>query len=69
MPAFVNNKFGAVGNNGAEGTISCSLDLKKSRNDWRISEDVMIREIDCEALSESQPNGTTLFCFSQFFGV
>jgi hypothetical protein len=37
MPAFVNNKFGESGIKLDDGTMLCSFDLKKSRNDWRIS--------------------------------
>src|SRR5258705_4780732 len=37
MPAFVNNRFGESGMRLDEGTMVCSFDLKKSRNDWRIS--------------------------------
>jgi hypothetical protein len=37
MPAFVNSRLGAVGIREADGTTVCCFDLKKSRNDWRIS--------------------------------
>src|ERR1043166_9046367 len=37
MPALVNRRFGASGRRLEEGTIVCCFDLKKSRNDWRIS--------------------------------
>src|SRR3954464_2101491 len=41
MPAFVNSRFGAVGIRDDDGTMACCFDLKKSRNDWRISAEVM----------------------------
>jgi hypothetical protein len=42
MPALVNNKVGSfLSTIGAEGTISCPLDLKKSRKRFRISDAVM----------------------------
>src|SRR5437667_11665115 len=37
MPAFVNSKLGESGNKLEEGTIVCPFDLKKSKNDCRIS--------------------------------
>src|SRR5688572_10807738 len=37
MPALVNNRFGESGRRLDEGTMVCPLDLKKSRNDCRIS--------------------------------
>src|SRR5947207_15796765 len=37
IPAFVNSRFGASGRRLDEGTMVCCFDLKKSRNDWRIS--------------------------------
>src|SRR5258707_14902664 len=37
MPALVNSRFGASGRRLDEGTMVCFLDLKKSRNDCRIS--------------------------------
>src|ERR1051326_4630839 len=37
MPAFVKSRFGASGSKLDEGTTVCCFDLKKSRNDWRIS--------------------------------
>src|ERR1035437_4349428 len=43
MPAFVNSRLGAVGMSEADGTMVCCFDLKKSRNDWRISALVIFR--------------------------
>src|SRR5436190_23612689 len=37
MPALVNSRFGESGRRLDDGTMVCSLDLKKSRNDCRIS--------------------------------
>src|SRR5207302_1980993 len=37
MPALVNSKLGESGNKLEEGTIVCPFDLKKSKNDCRIS--------------------------------
>src|SRR4051794_19199478 len=37
MPAFVKSRFGESGMRLDEGTMVCCFDLKKSRNDWRIS--------------------------------
>jgi hypothetical protein len=37
MPALVKRRFGLSGMRLEEGTIVCCFDLKKSRNDWRIS--------------------------------
>src|SRR5437773_4646414 len=37
MPALVKSRLGASGRRLDEGTIVCCFDLKKSRNDWRIS--------------------------------
>src|SRR5436190_13275819 len=42
MPALVNRRFGESGMRLEEGTMVCCFDLKKSRNDWRISELVII---------------------------
>jgi len=39
-----------------DGTMVCCFDLKKSRNDWRISDDVIIFETDKE-LSEKLSRG------------
>ena len=41
MPAFVNKRFGESGINEDDGTMVCCFDLKKSRNDWRISVEVI----------------------------
>src|SRR6266850_5220755 len=41
MPAFVNRRFGESGSRLDDGTMVCCFDLKKSRNDWRISDDVI----------------------------
>src|SRR5512137_2524541 len=41
MPALVNSRFGLSGMSEDEGTMVCCFDLKKSRNDWRISADVI----------------------------
>jgi hypothetical protein len=53
MPAFVNRRFGESGINLEEGTMVCCFDLKKSRNDWRISELVIIEP---GTLREDAPN-------------
>src|SRR3954454_21169381 len=37
MPALVKSRFGESGMRLDEGTMVCCFDLKKSRNDWRIS--------------------------------
>src|SRR6185369_18042408 len=37
IPAFVKSRFGASGSRLDEGTMVCPFDLKKSRNDCRIS--------------------------------
>src|SRR5437660_524735 len=42
MPALVNSRFGASGSKLEDGTRVCRFDLKKSRNDWRISRLVII---------------------------
>src|SRR5215475_787256 len=42
MPAFVNSRFGASGRSEDDGTMVCCFSRKKSRNDCRISADVMI---------------------------
>ena len=45
MPALVNIRVGSFFTTiGAEGTISCPFDLKKSRNCCRISAEVIIGE-------------------------
>jgi len=41
IPALVNSRFGASGIRLADGTIMCCFDSKKSRNDCRISLDVI----------------------------
>src|ERR1019366_8511844 len=43
IPALVNSRFGESGIRLDEGTMVCPFDLKKSRNDWRICELVIIR--------------------------
>src|SRR3954465_11660978 len=43
MPALVKSRFGESGTRLEEGTMVCCFDLKKSRNDWRISELVIFR--------------------------
>src|SRR5215475_15282860 len=43
MPAFVNSRFGESGMRLDEGTMVCCFDLKKSRNDWRICADVIMK--------------------------
>jgi hypothetical protein len=46
MPALVNNNVGSfLTTIGAEGTMSCPLDLKKSRNCCRISALVIIYQL------------------------
>src|SRR5215510_5342223 len=42
MPAFVNSRFGESGMRLEDGTMVCCFDLKKSRNDWRICELVIM---------------------------
>jgi hypothetical protein len=42
MPAFVNKRFGESGMSELDGTMVCCFDLKKSRNDWRICDDVIM---------------------------
>jgi hypothetical protein len=44
MPAFVKSRFGEFGNKGEEGTIRCVLEEKNSKNECRISEEVIIVE-------------------------
>src|ERR1043166_1915615 len=41
MPAFVNNRLGESGKSEPDGTIVCCFSRKKSKNDWRISAEVM----------------------------
>src|SRR5476649_2175006 len=41
MPALVKSKLGESGSRELEGTMVCCFSLKKSRKDWRISEEVM----------------------------
>ena len=41
MPALVNSSFGASGRSEDDGTMVCCFSRKKSRNDCRISADVM----------------------------
>jgi hypothetical protein len=41
MPALVKRRLGESGIKLEEGTMVCCFDLKKSRNDWRISVLVM----------------------------
>ncbi|MED5259836.1 MAG: hypothetical protein VYC72_08345 [Verrucomicrobiota bacterium] len=41
MPALVNKSPGDSGNKEDDGTMVCSFSWKKSRNDWRISLEVM----------------------------
>jgi hypothetical protein len=38
MPALVKSRFGESGMSDEDGTMVCSFDLKKSKNDWRICE-------------------------------
>src|SRR5437667_8542262 len=45
MPALVNRRFGASGRRLEEGTMVCCFDLKKSRNDRRISALVISKSI------------------------
>src|SRR6185369_13499239 len=42
MPAFVKSRFGESGMRLDEGTMVCCFDLKKSRYDWRICDDVIM---------------------------
>src|SRR5439155_11381527 len=46
MPALVNSKFGESGMSELDGTMVCCFDLKKSRNDWRISDDVIVEPLN-----------------------
>src|SRR6266545_30321 len=43
MPALVNRRFGESGMRLADGTMVCCFDSKNSRNDWRISDDVIMQ--------------------------
>src|ERR1017187_6130795 len=43
MPALVNSRFGESGSRVEDGTMVCPFDLKKSRNDWRISALVILQ--------------------------
>src|ERR1700746_3775864 len=47
MPAFVNSRFGASGRSDDDGTMVCCFSRKKSRNDCRISADVMMDTVYC----------------------
>jgi len=42
MPAFVNRRFGELGMRLEDGTMVCCFDLKKSRNDCRISDEIIL---------------------------
>src|SRR5437899_8899907 len=42
MPAFVKSRFGASGSSDDDGTMVCFLSRKKSRNDCRISAEVIV---------------------------
>src|SRR6187401_3845386 len=44
MPALVKRRLGLSGMRLEEGTMVCCFDLKKSRNDWRISLLVIVRK-------------------------
>ena len=46
MPALVNSRFGESGIRLDDGTMVCCFDLKKSRNDWRICDAVIIMKFD-----------------------
>src|SRR5438046_1258665 len=50
MPALVNSRFGESGRRLEDGTIVCCFDLKKSRNDWRICDDVITHSTGGDAL-------------------
>jgi hypothetical protein len=43
MPALVNSRFGESGMRLDDGTMVCRWDLKKSKNDWRISALVIVQ--------------------------
>ncbi|SPE56969.1 hypothetical protein SBV1_260065 [Verrucomicrobia bacterium] len=45
MPALVKSRLGESGSKLDEGTMVCPFDLKKSKNDWRISLLVMVRNL------------------------
>src|SRR5260370_8946783 len=57
MPALVKSRFGASGSRLEEGTMVCCFDLKKSRNDWRISALVIFKSDPPPAAT--QPQGRT----------
>ena len=57
MPAFVNNKFGAVGSKLAEGTMVCSFSRKKSKNDCLISDAFMIKWSGAEPRRSAKSGG------------
>src|SRR6058998_307584 len=42
IPALVKSKFGASGSSDEDGTMVCFFSRKKSRNDWRISVEVIV---------------------------
>src|SRR5438105_10569581 len=42
IPAFVKSRFGESGSSDADGTIVCAFSRKESKNDCRISAEVMI---------------------------
>ncbi len=54
MPALVKSRFGESGMRLDEGTMVCCFDLKKSRNDWRIWADVIMRTSNQFSVLSSQ---------------
>ena len=46
MPALVNSRLGEVGIREADGTMLCCFSWKKSRKDWRIFFEVMVKKLD-----------------------
>src|SRR4030095_3754667 len=56
MPALVKSRFGESGSRLEDGTMVCCFDLKKSRNDWRICDDVIMATIGWTAYpSQTSP--------------
>src|SRR5436309_1827741 len=62
MPALVNSRFGASGSRLDEGTMVCRFDLKKSRNDWRISRLVIVANQNREGRRSAVPENRSATC-------
>src|SRR5256885_422964 len=60
MPALVKSRFGESGIKLEEGTMVCCFDLKKSRNDWRISELVIMNATRLQRLQSRKTYGRSL---------